>query len=335
MKRFLTFSLPALFLVVIVLFVCLWWRENSEPASLEEVETRFVIPKGWAAAKIGNSLYKNGLIKSPLAFKIYVQVTNKAKKLMPGEFTLSPNMGLTGVVRVLLEGPDELWVTVPEGLRREEIVERFVEGLNMDADQAVSFRKEFLHITRRDEGYLFPDTYLFPRDATAGMIVAKMKSVLDQQIDSEMESQISSSSYSFDEIITLASIVERETKTEDERSLVAGILIKRLENDWPLQVDASVQYAIGNVKCQMSNIKCDRWWAIPTKDDLEIESPYNSYKFAGLPPTPIANPGFSSIKAAIFPQHSSYWYYIHDPEGQIHFAETLTDHNRNIELYLK
>jgi UPF0755 protein len=123
----------------------------------------------------------------------------------------------------------------------------------------------------------------------------------------------------------MASIIERETKTNEERPVVAGILWKRLENDWPLQVDATLQYAIAN---------SETWWPILTKEDLEINSSYNSYKFTVLPPTPIASPGLSSIKASANPQDSDYWFYIHDPEAQIHYAETIEEHNNNIRKYL-
>jgi UPF0755 protein len=133
------------------------------------------------------------------------------------------------------------------------------------------------------------------------------------------------SNLTFVEAVTLASIIERETKTDAERPIVAGILINRLNAGMPLQVDAAVQYAIGTSK---------DWWPILGLTDLKINSPFNTYKFAGLPPAPIANPGLSSLKAAFAPTATSYWYYIHDSTGQIHYAKTLAEHNANIAKFL-
>ncbi|MBU0569962.1 endolytic transglycosylase MltG, partial [Patescibacteria group bacterium] len=160
-----------------------------------------------------------------------------------------------------------------------------------------------------------------------------MKSVFDSKITTELEAEIAKSNYGLDQIITLASLLERETITDAERPIVAGIIYKRLKNDWPLQIDASVQYAVSSAKCKVQSVKCD-WWPILTLNDLEeTNSPYNTYKFTGLPPAPIASPGISSIRAAISPEESSYWYYIH-ADGQIYYAKTLAEHNQNVRVYL-
>ncbi|KKR62981.1 MAG: Aminodeoxychorismate lyase, partial [Candidatus Woesebacteria bacterium GW2011_GWA1_40_43] len=127
------------------------------------------------------------------------------------------------------------------------------------------------------------------------------------------------------EIIMLASIIERETKMDEERPMVAGVLINRLNIDMGLQADATVQYAVGTA---------GNWWPILTKEDLLVNSPYNTYRFRGLPPAPIANPGLSSITAAVFPEESDYLYYLHDAKGQAYFARTLAEHNENVRQYL-
>jgi UPF0755 protein len=133
------------------------------------------------------------------------------------------------------------------------------------------------------------------------------------------------SNLTFSEAIVMASILERETKTDAERPIVAGILLNRIEDGMPLQVDASVQYAVGTSK---------NWWPILTLEDLKINSSYNTYKFRGLPPGPIASPGLSSIEAVMNPEKSDFWYYIHDSDGKIHYAKTLAEHNANIAKYL-
>lgn len=322
MKKFLLF--PFL-LVLLIAFGAFWFYKNSEPVSKSEKFSYFVVEKGLSASQIGNKLEKAGLIKNALAFKIYIQFTGQSSKLQTGEFKLAPSYSLFQTVSALFKGPVELWVTVPEGLRREEIAQKIAVSLDKDN----SFIEDFLKITKGEEGYLFPDTYLFPRDLTASTAVKKMTDTFE----SKTKSLKNNSGLTFEQAMVLASLIERETKTNAERPVVAGIMLNRLNTGMPLQVDAAVQYAIANSKCQVTNSKCE-WWPILILEDLSVKSPYNTYKNQGLPPTPIASPGLSSIKAALNPEKSDYWYYIHDTSGQIHYAKTLAEHNANIARYL-
>ena len=180
---------------------------------------------------------------------------------------------------------------------------------------------------------VFPDTYIFPKTASAAAIVAKLNSTFNSRVDSQMDADIEASDYSLIQILTMASIVEREAITDAERPVVAGIFYKRLEAGWPVQADATLQYVIANSKCQNPNVKCD-WWMIPEVADRSLTSPFNTYRNTGLPPAPIANPGLSSIKAAIYPEESDYWYYLHDAKGKIYYGRTLEEHNENIRKYI-
>lgn len=314
MKKFLL--VPFLILVILVVGA-VWFYKNSIPVSQTEKFSYFVIEKGTSATQVGNKLQSEGYIKSALAFKIYLQFTGQTEKLQAGEFKLSPSFTLFETVDSLFKGPTELWVTIPEGLRREEIAAKFTTALNKDS----AFTDEFLAASKGKEGYLFPDTYLFPRDASALTIVKKMTDTFD----TKTKNLKNNSGLTFDQAIVLASILERETKTDAERPIVAGILINRLNAAMPLQVDAAVQYAVGTSK---------NWWPTLTLDDLSVKSAFNTYKNQGLPPAPIASPGISSIKGALNPQANDYWYYIHDGSGQIHYAKTLAEHNANIAKYL-
>lgn len=315
MKKLLV--LPLLLLLAIGSSIT-WLYFNIQPVSRNKEFSNFLITKGSSASAIGNKLQSAGLIKSGLAFRIYLQFTGQAKRIQTGEFRLSPSFNLFQVVDQLSRGPIEIWVTVPEGLRREEIAARFAS--NLDRDQA--FVNEFLASSKGKEGYLFPDTYLFPKDASASAVVAKMVRTFDSKMADLTQT---GSSLSSKDLLTLASLIERETKGDAERPVVAGIILNRLNAGWPLQIDASVQYVAGNAS---------NWWPILTKADLQINSPYNSYKFTGLPPSPIASPGITSIKAAYNPEASGYWYYIHDNSGVIHYAKTLEEHNANVRKYL-
>jgi UPF0755 protein len=331
MKKLL-FPLGLLIAVVsLALLGFFWWNLNSKAPSQDTSTQDFLVVRGRSASQIGEALFAEGLIESPLAFKIYVQVSGKSSKILAGQFRISPSFPLTKVVDTLTKPPAELWVTIPEGLRREEVVERFIKGLEIKEAEAPAFRQEFLDASSGQEGYLFPDTYLFPRDVDATAIVKRMRSTFDLRAK-DLEREISSSTLSLDEIITLASIIERETKTDEERGVVAGILLNRLEIDMGLQADATVQYAIALVNCR-AKLECN-WWPVLTRDDLDINSPFNTYRFRGLPPSPIANPGFSSLKAAVNPEETDYLYYLHDAEGGIHYAQTLAEHNENVRRFL-
>ncbi len=321
MKKLL---LVPLFLVFLAAGSIFWFYQNTKPVSGDKTFSDFLIVKGSSASQIGNKMADAGLIRSPMAFKLYIRLSGKAAKIQAGEYRLSSSFTLFQTVDQLLKGPVEIWVTIPEGLRREEIALKFASSLKKDQ----TFVDAFLLASKGKEGMLFPDTYLFPKEATGGAVVKKMI----QTFDGKTASLESAGSLTSNEILTLASLLERETKTAAERPIVAGILIKRANAGWPLQVDASVQYAVATARCG-SNADCE-WWKPLTKEDIAINSPFNTYKFPGFPPAPIANPGISSITSAYKPEKSDFWYYIHDDKGIIHYARTLEEHNANIRQYL-
>lgn len=309
-----------------------WWIENSKPVSSDETKQRFVVPKGFSASQISNKLEEQGLIKNALAFKIFVQVKGLAKKIQAGEYDVSESLSLSQLVDKLTHGPDEVWVTIPEGLRKEEIVERFIKAFGLTSNQANIFKAEFLEETETKEGFLFPETYLFPKTTTASLVAQKLIQTFDTKVGEKVKMDIEDTGYSLGELLTLASLIERETLTDAERPVVAGILIKRAKNGWPLQVDATLQYAIASQDCK-GKVECN-WWPLLTAENFEIDSLYNTYRYTGFPPGPIANPGLSSIKAAVYPEQSDYWYYLHDDSGEIHYARSLEEHNKNKGDYL-
>ena len=217
-KKLLLFPLLVLFLAV---GVTVWFYVSSQPVSADKKFGNILITKGSSASQIGNKLQSAGFVKSSLAFKIYSQLTGKSGKIQAGEFRLSPSYSLFQTVEALGRGPVEIWVTIPEGLRREEVATKFAAGL--DKDQV--FVDEFLKASKEDEGMLFPDTYLFPKEASASAIVNKMT----KTFESKTSSLTSASGLSLNQRLVLASLVERETKTNEERPVVAGILWKRME----------------------------------------------------------------------------------------------------------
>jgi UPF0755 protein len=292
-----------------------WWSAQLEPVnSSAEDKVSFVIPKNQPAGMVVEDLAAKGLIRSALAGKLYVRFTNMAAKIQPGAYVVSPSQTMQVILTTLTEGPEDVWVTIPEGWRREQIAERLdatLEGPNKAFDKA-----EFLTATTNLEGQLFPDTYLIPAYATATQVVNIMAANFAAKANLELPA---------DKItLIVASLVERESRSPSERPTIAGIIWKRLKADWPLQIDATIQYVQGTAA---------DWW--PENINTKTVSRYNTYLNTGLPPTPIANPGLSSIQAAASPEESNYWYYLHAPDGQVYFARTIEEHNSNIDKYLR
>ena len=326
---------PFLLAIILVITAFTWWRINSQPLSVSSEKVTFVITKGSSVSQIGNKLKEREIIKSALAFKLYLQVSGNSKKIQAGEYELSADKSLSEIVKEFLNGPSQLWVTIPEGLRREEIALRYAEVLGKKDNEYTLFVDEFLNLSSSKEGFLFPDTYLVPKDVSAQKVINLMINTFDSKI-ATLKSLVSDSSYSLDKIITVASLVERETKTDEERPLVAGVIYNRLDIGMGLQIDATLQYALASSKMALSSRKLNeiKFWETLTSEDKKMDSLYNTYKYNGLPPTPICSPGLSSIKAALEPEESDYLYYLHDLQGQVHFAMTLEEHNANIRKYL-
>jgi UPF0755 protein len=330
------------FIIVFILVILIlltsgffyWFKKESQPVSSTFEKVSFLVENGASATEVGELLFRKNLIRNRLVFKLYLHVLDKTKNINAGEFELSPSMSLPEIISAFGGGPKEIWVLIPEGLRKEEVVEKIIQSLEIADVKANDFRNEFLALSETSEGYLFPDTYLFPREVSAADAYEKLRSTFDDKFESNIGTLLKESKYSKKEIVIMASILERETKSFEERPIVAGILWKRIENGWPLQVDAGVQYAVANSKIKTQSLKSFNWWPILTLDDLNIDSPYNTYKYKGLPPAPISNPGLSSLKSAVSSEGSDYWFYIHSPDGTVHYAKTAAEHAINVQKYL-
>ncbi len=285
---------------------------------------RFVVPKGQSISKIGDRLTEAGLIKHPLVFRFLVKKLNAEKEIQAGSFSLSPNMTPEQLITEMTKGTDDVWVTLLEGWRREEMANSLATQ-----DLAHFDKQEFLRLTDGKEGYLFPDTYLVQREFTTEQIISLLKNTFKKKVEDDLADQITASGRSLKDIITMASIIQREAKGEEQMRLVSGVLWKRVDLGMGLNVDSTLQYLRGY------NLIKDSWWVPPLAVDKESTSPYNTYKHAGLPPGPIANPGLDAIEAALHPTQTEYLYYLHDAQGQIHFGRTLEEHNANVQKYLR
>jgi len=291
------------------------------PNSTQKIE--FITLKGEGLDQITSNLKKQGLIRSSYAAKLLILTKGISKDIQAGYFYLSPGSSLGEIILSLTEASNkQIWITIPEGLRREEI------ALIVENSFSNIRAQDFLLATKDLEGQLFPETYALDPDSSVQTVVKKLTDQFDKVIE---DLSIPSSDLNF--TLILASLLEREASNPSETLEIAGILKKRLKAGWPLQIDATVQFVMANQRCKQ--LDCNYWANNISKDDLETPSPYNTYKYLGLPPGPIANPGLEAIKASFLSTSSDYWFYLHDSNGQIHYAKTLEDHNQNICTYLK
>ncbi|HLD25315.1 MAG TPA: endolytic transglycosylase MltG [Patescibacteria group bacterium] len=299
-----------------------WWFDSTRAVDpSDRAPVSFRVASGDGVRVIASHLTQENLIRSPTAFFVLVKLMGIERNLQAGEFRLNRAMDARVIARELTHGFEDIWVTTLEGWRNEEIANTLAKNLDLP-------ESEFLRSAR--VGYMFPDTYLIPQDATAGAIIDIFAKAFDKKVTPEMRADIRASGMSVEDVITLASIVEREGRTDEDRPVIAGILLKRLKAGWPLQADATLQYALGYQAGDKT------WWKKSlTEEDKKVRSPYNTYLNPGLPPGPISNPGLAAIRAVVYPKVTQYWYYLHDPAGGVHYGATLEDHNDNIAKYLR
>lgn len=320
----LTLRFVALGVLLLIVFGggLLWWKDSLSAVNPKATSSKiFVVNSGEGIRSIATRLKSEGLIRDQIGFFLRVKLSKLDGKLQAGDFRLSPAMDVPTIITQLTHGTLDTWVTTLEGWRDEEIALVLAKELQIP-------ESEFLKYSR--EGYMFPDTYLLPKDATAAAIVQIFSKNFETKVNSQIRDGFTTQKLTLEQGIILSSIVEREGRTAEDRPVIAGILLKRLRSGWPLQVDATIQYALGYQSDEKS------WWKKALTDaDKKINSLFNTYRNTGLPPAPIANPGKAALTAVAFPQDTPYWYYLHDTDGVAHYARTLEEHEANIVRYLR
>jgi len=308
----------AIIFLAIGIAIFIYQRQFAAPQKTTE-EERIVINLTTAEANLIPKLKKQGYIKSEWAFNHVLEKKGWQGKIEPGGYMVSKGMDAWLLADTLVNHPYQKWVVIPEGLRKEEIAEMVQEKISWSEVE----ERRFLGWTK--EGYLFPDTYLLNLDYTGEDVAKRMESQFNEKT-ADLFNEAKENNIRNDTLIVLASLVQREAASEKEMPLIAGVIWNRWLKDMKFEIDATIQYALGEP---------GNWWPIIKPADYKLDSPYNTYLHEGRPPTPICNPGLVAIRAAIHPEETEYLYYLHDSEGQIHLAKTYEEHLENIEKFLK
>ena len=307
-----------LLITILAIFIAgmFWWQNGNLPVNKESQEQKtFVIAQGDNVRAIAYNLKTNGLIRDPIVFFLITKQSGLDKKIQAGSFRLSPSMTAAKIAESLTHGTLDIWVTIPEGFRATQIAEVLKENMP-------GYEDSWISELEKNEGYLFPDTYLFPKDANAANIVSIMMSTFENRYSSIITTK---SNLSKEEIVILASLIEREAKHQEDRAIVSSVIHNRLGIGMKLDIDATIQYAKGKID--------GKWWRPISTSDYSLSSSYNTYRINGLPPAPISNPGLASLKAAVNPANTDYFYYITDKSGTNRYAKTLEEQEANIEKY--
>jgi UPF0755 protein len=318
--------------------VRLWLSGDDEPAGSDTQARRFTVRKGETAAQIAERLQEDGLVTSALAFRLRARSEGLDVNFQAGDYDLAPSMRPSEIMEALQHGRlAGSALTIPEGWRLAQIadqVEAARPGSRADFLQlALGGRGDLPFLADRPpgsslEGYLFPDTYQLDADTSMQTLLDAMLRNFQQKVGPEHIARARAKGLSVHQLVTLASIVEREARVPGERTLIAAVYLNRLRQSMPLQADPTVQYALHPSNASAGE---DGYWkSALTALDLRVESPYNTYQRRGLPPGPICSPGLGSIDAVLDAGPSDLLYFVARPDGSHLFAATLAEHNANV-----
>lgn len=309
------------------------WVDHQlhQPANPGNSKVRFVVPQGATFHEVADTLHRVGLIDSVTVFDLYARYKHLDRNVQAGAYDLSRNLNMIDILTALQTAiPDEVFVTIPEGFTLKKAAAALDKGGVIKGSDylALAMQGQFTYDFLKDlppgatlEGFLFPDTYLIPRNGTAKDLIKLQLDTFKKQWDDTRQAEAVQRKLNALQIVTIASMIEREARFQEDRPLVASVIYNRLAAGWALQIDATVLYAKGV------------WQSSVTKEDRMIQSPYNTYLHTGLPPGPIANPGIKAIDAALQPANTGYFFYLSDPQGHNHYAKTNEEFARLLKQY--
>lgn len=309
---------------------------NSNKTTKNNKKVYFTVEKGASLDKISIQLKNKGIINSPLYFKAYTKLSGYEKKIKAGNYIIKPNIGLKELL-IKFQSPksDYVIVTIPEGYTLYQIADK-LESLNLvDKKSFLSIKLSELtqdklispgnKVYYELEGYLFPETYFIPTDSS-GLDIAKiMYNQFEKVFTDEYRARARELNLSIEKVMAIASLIEKEAAKDEERKTISGVIYNRIKKGMPLQIDASVIYAITKGERSLDKVY---------NKDLAVKSVFNTYNRKGIPAGPIANPGKPSIEAALYPENNEYLYYVLGDNGHV-FSKTYEEHKKNIEKYMK
>jgi len=316
-----------------------------DPTSAREVS--FTIETGASVSQVADELQRLNLITDAGVFRRLVQFHGADGNIEAGVFVLRPNMTMKEIMDELQHGRlATTTVTILEGWRSEEVAGALEEAGIVSAEAflqvaqagAGALSDDYAFLADRPEGspthlegFLFPDTYQFPKDSEAARVVGAMLQNWDRRVSTDLREKAAARGMTLYEVVTLASVVEREAVVDEERPRIAGVYLNRLESEMRLEADPTIQYALG------FDEETGRWWTPLTIDQVQnTDSPYNTYRVGGLPPGPICNPGLASIQAVLNPEQTDYLYFVANQragDGSHVFAVTFDEHVANVNQY--
>jgi UPF0755 protein len=286
-----------------------------------------IIREGGSPRDVAEDLAGKGIVSSRRLFLLWIKVLGYGKRIRAGEYSLAPDMTPMTILEKLIRGLVVTYpVTFPEGFTRMQIAELLSQRGLVEKEAFLSLTRDPAVLKKHGvsaptlEGYLFPDTYHFARGTLPQTVVDTIVKQFFQRV-LPLKEAVDRSGMKLEEVITLASIVEKETGRAEERPLIASVFLNRLKKGMRLDSDPTVIYGIENFDGDLK------------KQDLTRETPYNTYVISGLPPGPIANPGLESIRAVLFPAKSEYLYFVSKNDGSHHFSKTLSEHNRAVNTH--
>jgi UPF0755 protein len=279
------------------------------------VESPVRVEEGMSHTEIGVLLKDHQIIRSSLLFRMFLYTKHSTDFIQAGVYTFPEPLTTEQVADTLIAGTyrdPAISVTFPEGFKIADFYSLLPSG--------------FSYAEKKDlttyEGYLFPDTYFITQSSTIDTLVETMQQNFEEKM-SPFKEEIDASGMTLNEVIILASIIEREAKDFESKRIVSGILQNRLTQGMPLQADATLDYILNKTSAEL------------TQKDLKLDSPFNTYVYKGLPPAPIANPGIDAIRSVLEPEETAYLFYLTAPDGTFHYAKTFDEHKRNKERYLR
>jgi UPF0755 protein len=308
----------------------------NTPAGSDPASVVFTVEPGESVSQIASRLQREGLIRDAELFRLYLRYAKLDSGVEAGQFTLKKTMTIPQIAQALQSGRrDELTLTIPEGRRLEEVAALVEQQTPISATTFLSLARDAQAWTAQYpflaelpagaslEGYLFPDTYRLPQDATASDVIARILANFDHRLTAKLRDDLASQKRSLFQAVTLASIVEREAVVEPERPIIASVYLNRLASGMALDADPTVQYGMASARGKAP------WWPQLTQEDYRsARSPYNTYLNPGLPPGPIASPGLASLQAAIDPAQTSFYFFRAScsRDGTHLFSKTLEEH---------